>query len=273
MSRRIIVTGAASGIGARLAAELLRHGDRVCAADLNLAPMQDLRAAAGDPSQLRIETLDVRDPGAWARVVGGVAQDWDGLDVLLNVAGVLRAGYVQEATPADVHFHLDINTKGVIFGTQAALRAMLPQKAGHIVNIASLAGLSPVPGLSLYSASKFAVRGYSLAAAYELRPLGIHVSVVCPDAVQTPMLDIQLGDERAALTFSGARSLTVEEIAGVVIEQVLTRRPIELAVPRVRGRLARLAGFSPALAGLMFERLRRKGLLRQKKLRGPVVSG
>jgi 3-oxoacyl-[acyl-carrier protein] reductase len=266
MSRRIIVTGAASGIGARLAQRLLTDGHRVCAADLNAGAMEGLRAQASQ-GQLKLEPLDVRDAGAWQRLVGGCVAEWGGIDVLLNVAGVLRVGTVMDSQPADVDFHIDVNTKGVMFGTQAAVRAMLPQRSGHIVNVASLAGLSPVPGLSLYCASKFAVRGYSLSVAHELRPLGIRVSVVCPDAVQTPMLDLQADDERAALTFSGRRSLTADEVAGAIVETVLVKAPLEISLPAYRGGLAKLAGVSPGLSALLFERLRAAGRRRQRRER------
>src|SRR5205823_4569252 len=110
---------------------------------------------------------------------------------------------------------------------------------GHIINIASMAALAPIPGISLYSASKYAVRGFSLAAAQELRAHGVYVTVVCPDAVQTPMLDAQLAHDEAAATFSGPRLLTVEEVGRAIIGQGLARRPLEIYLPPSRGWLAR----------------------------------
>lgn len=267
MSRRIIVTGAASGIGEKIAQALLASGDRVCAADLNVKALEALQPLASTPDRLRIAKLDVRDAAQWAPLIESCTKAWGGLDVLINVAGVLRVGTVMDASTDDVNFHIDINTKGVIFGTQAAVKAMLPHKTGHIINIASLAALSPVPGLSLYCASKFAVRGYSLAVANELRPYGIKVSVVCPDAVQTPMLDVQKGDERAALTFSGSRSLTADEVARTIIEDVLRHAPLEVSLPRNRGALAKLSGAAPGLAALLFESLRKRGMDRQRRER------
>ena len=267
VSRRIVVTGAASGIGARIAQVLIARGDRVCASDLNVKPIDALRSSQPAADRLRVENLDVRDPAGWQRVISGCVREWGGIDVLLNVAGVLRVGTVMDTNADDVHFHIDINTKGVILGTQAAVAAMLPQKSGHIVNIASLAALSPVPGLSLYCASKFAVRGYSLSVAQELRPHGIRVSVVCPDAVRTPMLDVQAGDERAALTFSGSRSLSVDEVADAVVNQVLVNAPLEVCLPRHRGILAKLAGVAPGLAALMFDSMHQRGVKRQRRER------
>jgi NAD(P)-dependent dehydrogenase (short-subunit alcohol dehydrogenase family) len=259
-----LITGAASGIGRHLALSLLARGERVCATDINEDALQTLRGDVAQLDNLWLQALDVRDAPAWEALVQAIGERWGGLDVLLNVAGFLKPGYAHEADAEDVHRHLDINTKGVMFGTQAAARHMLPRGRGHIVNIASLAGIAPVPGLTLYSASKFAVRGYSLAAAYELRQHGIKVTVVCPDAVKTPMLDLQVAYEQAALTFSGNRPLTVDEVTDAVLNCALTRAPLEITLSRSRGLLAKVASFFPGLSVVLLNALRRRGLARQK---------
>ncbi len=138
--------------------------------------------------------------------------------------------------------------KGTVLGTRAAARRMVPAGKGHIVNFGSLASLAPVPGLCLYTASKFAVRGFSLAAATELARHGVAVTLVMPDAVQTPMLDLQLEYEEAAMTFSGDRPLTVEDIERVLVERVLPKRPMELTIPLSRGSLARFANAAPEMS-------------------------
>ncbi len=265
------VTGAASGIGAHLVRALLERGARVCAADINAEAMAPLRALA-DEARLMIAALDVRDPAQWTARVDEVRACWQRLDVMLNVAGVIRPGYIHAFAPEDVHLQLDVNTKGVIFGTQAAARAMRAQGGGHIVNIASLAGVAPIPGLALYSASKFAVRGFSLAAAFELREHGIKVTVVCPDAVQTPMLDVQVDREEAALTFSGAEQpLTTADVVDAILQRALTRAPMEILLPRSRGLTAKLGNAFPALSAGLLRALRRKGAVRQRarQLQGP----
>ena len=87
------------------------------------------------------------------------------IDVLMNVAGIIAPGKVHEITADRMLSHLDVNARGVMLGTQAAARQMVRQGQGHIINIASLAGLAPIPGIAPYTASKFAVRGFSLAVA------------------------------------------------------------------------------------------------------------
>jgi NAD(P)-dependent dehydrogenase (short-subunit alcohol dehydrogenase family) len=264
MSLHWIVSGAASGIGQELAKQLLARGDRVCACDVQPTGLQALKALAGASAQLRVETLDVRDAEAWKALVAQVEAENGAVDVLANIAGVLKENWVQDATAAEVDFHFDINVKGVIFGTQAVLPSMLARGQGHIINIASLAGLSPVPGIGLYSASKFAVRGYSLVAAMELADKGIAVTAVCPDAVQTPMLDIQQGKPQTALTFSGPRALTAQEVVAAILGPVLRDRPFEIALPAWRGATAKLAGNLPQLGNKAIGLFRKAGEKRQK---------
>lgn len=263
------VTGAGSGIGAELVRGLLQRGASVTAADINLAGMEALRPLAA-PGQLRCVSLDVRDPIRWQQCLLEAAQEQGPLTILMNVAGVINPGYISDFSAEDVHLQLDVNSKGVIFGTQAAARLMLTRGAGQIINIASLAGVAPVPGLALYSASKFAVRGYSLAAAFELRERGVKLTVICPDAVQTPMLDQQVGREEAALTFSGkAKALTVADVARAVFELALTKAPLEICLPTSRGLMAKLASAFPS-ASL---RLMASFLARGRKAQSQRLSG
>jgi 3-oxoacyl-[acyl-carrier protein] reductase len=185
----------------------------------------------------------------------------------MNIAGVIRPGLVEAISPADVDFQLDINAKGTILGTRAAAARMIPKRSGHIINIGSLASLAPVAGLSLYTASKFAVRGFSLAAASELKPHGVALTLVMPDAVKTPMLDLQVDYDEAALTFSGDKPLAVEDIEELIINTVLPRRPLEVTIPLTRGALARLANTVPGAISLLRPLLTAKGSKEQARLR------
>lgn len=258
----VLVTGAGGGIGRVLAARLLADGHRVVATDLAVP------ALPGPPERLLTLALDVRDAAAWRAALEQAEARWGAVDVLMNVAGYLRPGRVWDVTPEDVERHLDVNARGVMLGTRTVGAAMRARAAGHIVNVCSLAGLAPIPGLALYSASKYAVRAFSLAAAQELRPAGVAVTVVCPDAVQTPMLDLQRDYAEAALTFSGPRVLTAEEVVDELTGPVLARRPLEVWLPRSRGWMARAADLFPGLGLLLRGALERRGLARQRGGRG-----
>ncbi len=264
---RAFVTGSASGIGLHVTERLLLAGHRVWATDLRIDALRRVaKDRAWPESHVVLRELDVVDDTGYAEVFADAVADLGGIDLHLNIAGYLRPAWVDAATSQDVHRHLDINIKGVVFGTQLAARQMLAQGRGHIINLASLASLAPVPGLSLYSASKFAVRSYSVAAALELRGRGVAVTAICPDAVQTPMLDLQVGFEEASLTFSGPRALTVEDVGDAIFKAMRTR-PIEIHLPRSRAWMAKLANLMPRATHRLQKHLQARGRARQQKLR------
>ncbi len=268
--RVALVTGAAGGIGGATARRLVEGGARVVLADLDRdALAAQVRAHGWSEGQALPVALDVRRVEDWRAALDAAAERWGEVDLLYNVAGILRPGPVHAAPVEEVALHLDVNAKGVLLGTRLATERMVARGRGHVVNVASMAALAPIPGLALYSASKFAVRAYSLIAAQELRPLGVHVTVVCPDAVQTPMLDLQLDHPEAALTFSGGKVLTADDVAEALVgpRVVRARPPMEVWLPRRRGLLARFGDLLPAAGFRIGEVLTRRGLARQAQLR------
>lgn len=263
-----VVTGAASGVGRGLVARLAADGWHVAAGDIRTDELVRVADELGWPDdRVRCCELDVRDAAAWEALLDAVEADWGPVDLVANVAGVLRPGSVGALDDADVDFHIDVNVKGVIRGTEAAARRMRRRGSGHVVNLGSLASIAPVPGLALYSASKFAVRSFSIIAAYELRDTGVAVTCVCPDAIDTPMLDLQLDHAEAAITFSGPKTFTVDDIVAVLVDDVLVRRPIEVRIPRSRGALATAASAFPTASLRLAPVMRRRGLRRQERLR------
>ena len=263
--RTMVLTGCASGIGRHMATVLADRGHRLLLTDLDAEAVRALVKEHGWPrDRVRVRKLDVRDAKAWERVLDHAVDTWGSLEVLFNIAGYLKPGYVEATELSDVDLHLDVNVKGVILGTRAAARRMIEQGRGHIVNVASLAGIAAIPGLCLYSASKHAARGFSLAAAQSLRQHGVAVTVICPDAVETPMLELQVDYEEAAMTFSGPRPLTVEDV-----EEVLTRaledRPLEVAFPPSRAWMARLVNTVPEMAAVAAPLVERAGRAAQRK--------
>lgn len=261
--QRVLVTGCASGIGRDLAGTLLEAGHQVLATDLDADGLAE--AAAGWPSsRARVRRLDVTDPAQWRDVVAEAHEALGGLDVLVNVAGALVPGWSHELSDAAVDLQIDVNLKGVVHGTRAVAAGMIAQGRGHVINVASLAALAPVPGLAIYCATKYAVRGYSLSVALELREHGIAVTVVCPDAVQTPMLDVQRDVEAAAMTFSGPRVLSAHEVSEAIV-RALSDRPLEVVLPPSRGWLAKAANLAPASGRVLGPLLRWQGRRRQRR--------
>ncbi len=200
-----VVTGAASGLGRALAAELGRRGARVVVTDLDESGARAVAAAiVAAGGRATAAGLDVRDAAAFERLLDETAASLGRLDYLFNNAGLAAAGEAQKL-PLD-HWRrvLDVNLGGIIHGTTAAYARMVRQGSGHIVNVASLAGIA---GLALsipYATSKFAVVGLSLTLRAEGADLGVKVSAVCPAYIETRIFE---SGTYAGTDMHGIRSL------------------------------------------------------------------
>lgn len=262
-----IVSGAASGIGRHMANRLLADGHRVLALDIDEAGLTHLATEQRHASErLEVSKLDVRDAAAWSAAVERAVSRFGSLDYMLNIAGFLRPGNVHEVSPELLAQHLDVNAKGAMFATQAGARQMVKQGFGQILNLASIAGLSHVPGLAAYAASKHAVRGFSLSVAHELRPHNVYVSVLCPDAVETPMLKLQEDYAEARMTFAARRALSVQEVERALLRLMRTKElELVLDVPLTfRAAAARIANAFPRLTQLAHGPLQKLGERVQK---------
>jgi 3-oxoacyl-[acyl-carrier protein] reductase len=198
-----IITGAASGIGKHFASVLATPGDawRLALADIDEA---GLRTAFSPSDRLRLHRLDVRSPGDWQALAHDTLQAFGRIDYLFNLAGGGRLGFLLDQPQENVDFVIDLNLKGPIYGMRLAGQVMATQQSGHIINVGSLAGLSPTPGNALYSAAKSGLRAASLAAAVELRQHNVYVTVIAPDVVDTPLARRHFDQpEAAALARAG----------------------------------------------------------------------
>ncbi len=265
----VFITGCANGIGRHLATTFYQRGDAVIVTDIDEAGLHAL-TATWDTERILVARLDVRDQSSWQRIIDQALNRWGRIDIGLNVAGVLRTGYVTDFDPDDIDIVFDINVKGVLLGSRLLIAQMIRQGSGHLINIASLAGLSPVVGMSLYSASKFAVRAFTLAAAGELRHQGVRVSVICPDLVDTNMLTQQIDRPEAALSFSGSRTLTVDDVTRAVLHDALKLNRVEVMIPASRGWLGKIGNLFPSLTFRITDSLIKKGRQKQRWYAGRI---
>jgi 3-oxoacyl-[acyl-carrier protein] reductase len=258
-----IVSGAASGIGQHMAYALHRAGHRLVLVDIDEGGLARTLSRRGLDSDGGVwqRPLDVRDAAGWADTAASTLERFGQVDYLFNIAGFLRPGHAHETSPELLALHLDVNAKGVMFATRAVAPLMVARGSGHILNVASIAGISHVPGLAAYAASKHAVRGFSLSIAHELAPHGVHVTAFCPDAVETPMLKLQEDYPEAAMTFGAGRGLTLDEVEASLF-RAMREKPLEilLEVPwsgRAIG--AKLANMFPSLTGRFASQIIRRG--------------
>lgn len=185
-SRTVLVTGGSRGLGLRIAREYLARGARVaiCARDsAELERAKDL--LDGDNRPILAIPCDVADPAQVAELVAMVEQHFGYLDTLVNNAGVIQVGPAEHMTPADYHAALQAHLFGPLYVTEAVLPGMRARGRGRIVNVSSIAGLLPLPHMLPYTASKFALAGWSQGLRAELASSGIRVTTVCPALIRT----------------------------------------------------------------------------------------
>lgn len=187
--KRIIVTGAATGIGRAVAEACLAQGARVVIADLNAAVGQ----ATADAIGAGFVACDVSDEQSVTAMVASAVARLGGLDGLVNNAGLQKAGPIETATVADWDALMGVNLRGVFLATRAAIPHLRASGGGSIVNTASLAGKRGGPGIGAYAASKGGVMAFTTATALELARDGIRANSVCPGFIDTPFNDPAIG--------------------------------------------------------------------------------
>jgi len=196
-SKVAIVTGAASGMGAAEAALFVDEGAHVVLTDVDDTAGEALADSLGAAAEYRHH--DVGDEGSWRELLAHVESAHGGIDVLVNNAGVSRAGSIDELSLDDFDLMVRVNQRGVLLGMRAVIAPMRRAGRGSIVNIASGAALQGERGLIAYSGTKFAVRGMTQVAAAELAPDGIRVNVVHPGCIDTPMHQLNPPARQASL--------------------------------------------------------------------------
>ncbi|HSN84439.1 MAG TPA: SDR family NAD(P)-dependent oxidoreductase [Polyangiales bacterium] len=230
-----VVTGAGRGLGREIAKRLVGKGFSVLVTDIDEQSAASTADAIGGGSWSMPQ--DVRDPASHHEVARA-ANARGSLGLWVNNAGVLHTGNAWEQSDELIRQTTEVNLLGMMWGSRAAVEAMRA-RGGHLINIASLTSITPVPGLAVYGATKQAVLGFTISLAGDLERAGVpvKVSAVCPDAIDTDMVRNVKTSKEADLVFASAKLLTAPEVAGVVID--LVERPrLAVSVPRGRGALA-----------------------------------
>jgi len=266
------LTGCASGIGLKMTETLLENNQNVIATDINFQELTKLSKVWSEKyKSFSIYHLDVSNRMEWEQVYSDALKKYSQIDFHLNIAGYLKPGFFWKLEPGEIERHMDINVKGLIFGTQMATQHMIKRKSGHIVNIASSASLVPVHGCAPYCASKSAVRSFSLTASSELKEFNIYVTAICPPMVRTPMMDLQLPFPESDVSFS-APIVSTEEVVRQIVS-ILGRDVPELCFPSSFGWQLKFANLFPGskFVDLVFKlavakgRWRKLGILNEKK--------
>lgn len=224
----VVITGGARGIGYATAAALHRLGAKVAIGDIDEAAVKEAGTDLGLDVYAKV---DVSDRASFEAFLDRIERQLGPIDVLVNNAGICPTGRFVDEPDEVTQRTLAINTYGVMLGTKLAAARMVKRRNGHIINIASLGAVSPMPGIATYCASKCAVLGFTDVARLELHGTGVAVSAVLPTLVNTRMID--------GVSGHGISKAAPDDIAAGIVRLIQKPRP-RLAVTRGAGLITTL---------------------------------
>ena len=225
----IMITGASNGIGRRLAIDLAARGAIVAGCGRSIERLRDSlkEVRRASPASAMIG-CDVSDAEQVQGMVSKIIADYGKIDVLVNNAGIGMRRPFSETDLKTIEDIIRVNYLGAVYCTKEVLPSMIARTAGHIVNVSSGAGLIGTLNMAAYCASKFALNGWSESLYHELKPLGIHVSIVCPGPVATEFSrDFRDSDPKAPPNLI----VSAETVAQAVIAAIENKR-FEIVLPR-----------------------------------------
>ncbi|MEZ0363847.1 SDR family oxidoreductase [Mycobacterium sp. pUA109] len=236
------ITGGARGIGLATAKAFLAAGAKVAVGDLDVELAEKAAAELGSERCIGLP-LDVADHGSFADFLSAVQDRHDRMDILVNNAGIMPTGLFLDESPAMTDRIIAINVRGVVTGSRLAAQRFCAQGGGHIVNVASLAGITGEPGLATYCGSKHFVVGFTESLHRELDPHGIGVSMVLPGVINTEL-------SRGTQVPAWAKSIATaepEDVAAAIVAAVADEK-VRVTVPKALGALLKTMSVLPARA-------------------------
>jgi NAD(P)-dependent dehydrogenase (short-subunit alcohol dehydrogenase family) len=249
-SKVVLITGAASGIGAAAARRAAVVGHTVVIADIDERGAAVVAADIG--AAATAVRLDIRSEAEWTRVLDDVWALHGRLDVLVNNAAIVHTGFARDVPLARHEQTIATNFMGAVTGMLSVLPRFQAQGSGHIVNVSSMTAFIPFPGIASYAAAKHALRAFHHGLALEERHGPVKFTIVYPTATETPMLDKEAEDDAMALAFAGT-PMTPEAVGEAILEAV-RKQSVEVYLPPERGKVVRRLGTSPRALRKMVER-------------------
>ena len=247
----VAITGGARGIGFATATALHRLGAKVAIGDVDEVAAKDAGTALGLEVHLR---LDVTDRASFEEFLDSVEHELGPIDVLINNAGICPAGRAVDEPDEVTLRTIAINEFGVILGTKLGAARMAKRRKGHVINVGSLASITPMPGIATYCATKHAVLGYTDAVRLEMRGSGVSFSTVMPTLTNTAMVD-------GVSSARGFKNAEPDDIAAGIVGLIRKPRP-HLTVTKSAG-LATLCmrNFTPRIVNETVRRFLRADVI------------
>ena len=210
-----LITGASSGIGKAIAEQIADHY-RLIICGRRTSRLEALSKVLSHKTEILIGSFDVRDQSAVSHFIDSLPDEWQNIFVLINNAGNAHGlSFIHEGDTQDWDAMIDINVKGLLYVSRAIIPKMIKAKAGHIINLGSIAGTDVYPRGNVYNASKFAVDALTKGMRMDLNTYGIKVSEIKPGLVKTEFSEVRFkGDlEKAKQAYAGYDPLQAQDIA------------------------------------------------------------
>ena len=260
----VIITGASLGVGAATTRLFAERGANLVLIARGIENLDKLAAELAIPDRCMTAAMDVTDTDGFADLLQRVQARFGSVDILVNNAGFHQRGLAESVKAEDLGKMVDVNLKAPIMLSRMMLPYLRKSKTPAIINVASLAGRTPVPGSATYSATKFGLRAFGLALAEELRGSGIKIASVSPGPIDTGFIMDDI-DSVTDLTFSQPIS-TAEQVAEEIAELV-HNKTLDRPMPAVSGVLTTVSYLFPGIGRALRPMLEKKGRRTKARLK------
>jgi len=265
--KTVIITGGSEGVGAATARAFARAGANLVLAARGKKKLELIADELRSKTNVEIYSMDVADPDACASLFKKAQFEFGNIHILVNNAGFHQRGPVGSVAAEDLGKMIDINLKAPIILCRLALPYLQESGGGAIINVASLAGRTPVPGAATYSASKFGLRAFTFALAEEMRGKNVKLACVSPGPIDTGFIMSNI-DVVTDITFSQPIS-TADEVAHEILE-LCSNQKRERSMPPVSGLLTTVMYLFPWLGRVARPILERKGRTVKRRLKAEM---
>lgn len=244
--RHVLITGAAGGLGSAIATALSERGAVLMLVDIDAAALLALR----DHLSCHAVVADISEADDRGRILAHCERVGHVPDVLINNAGIEKASEYSDLEPEEIRHALDVNLLGAMLLTRDFLPGLRSRRRGHVVNIASMAGVKPVPFNAVYNTAKAGLVAFSISLSKELALSGVDATVICPSAVTGVGMWARVSDQLAPNRFVESSAVSPDAVTSAVL-RALARRPRRILVgsPLVRAG-ALLSALSPRVDAL-----------------------
>lgn len=256
-----VITGACGGIGQEITKLFDQKGIKLALADIDTNSINEILKEIKQAAL--VIKCDITNLNQVRMLYSKTIEKFGKIDFLINTVGMIVPGLFENASYEDIEKQINVNLKGTIHCTKEVIPIMKKAGNGHIVTISSLAGIVPETYSSIYTATKFALRGLNWTLCLELKEHNINVSTIFPDSVDTPMLEFEAKHGGSPLTFLHD-PVPPKEVAKAVLVAILKEK-VEVCIPSMEGVLSKIIMCMPSQVKRLWPKYEEKGEKRRRE--------